>query len=186
MRTTHPGRRIRRVCLCFGTPAWRPSCRAYSADLRRRPHDARHRVHLHPKVQAVRHFSSRHRTRLSIPVTPWPGAIRSADCFVAAPVPRGVTRPFSHRLATGANAVLTRGVRTTHRSYNRRATPTLGLGWSICSTNALRRRPNAAALLVSGGHPYSLAIPIYYGPFRPSPKRRSGVSRLVSGGLDMT
>jgi len=44
---------------------------------------------------------------------------------------------------------------------------------------------NAAALLVSGGHPYSLAIPTYYDPLRLSPKRRSGVSRLVSGGLDV-
>jgi hypothetical protein len=50
----------------------------------------------------------------------------------------------------------------------------------------LRRRLNAAALLVSGGHPYSLAIPTYYDPPRPSPEQRSGVSRLVSGGLDVT
>jgi hypothetical protein len=59
-------------------------------------------------------------------------------------------------------------------------------GWSTCSTNALRRRPNAAVLLVSGGHPYSLAILIYYDPPRLSPQRRSGVSRLVSDGLDVT
>jgi len=86
----------------------------------------------------------------------------------------------------GATAVLTRGVHTTRRDFSRRATPTSGLGWSIWSTSALRRRLNAAALLVSGGHPYSLAIPVYYGPPRLSPEQRQGVSRLVSGGLDVT
>jgi hypothetical protein len=94
------GRRIRRACLYFETPAWRPSHRAYSAGLRRRPRDARHRVPLHPKVQEVRHFSSRHRTRLSVAVAPRPGARRSADWFVAASIPRGATRPFSPRFAT--------------------------------------------------------------------------------------
>jgi len=93
---------------------------------------------------------------------------------------------FHSALRRVANAVVTRGVRTTQRVCTRHATPTLGLGWSICSTNTLRCRLNAAALLVSGGHPYSLAIPTYYEPSRLSPKRRSGVSRLVSGGLDMT
>jgi hypothetical protein len=91
--------------------------------------------------------------------------------------------PASRRMAT---AVLTRGVHATRRGFTRRATPTVGLGWSICSPSVLRRRLNAAALLVSGGHPYSLAIPTYYDPPRPSPERRSGVSRLVSGGLDVT
>jgi len=42
---------------------------------------------LHPKVQEVRHFSSRHRTRLSVPVAPWPGARRSADWFIAVSIP---------------------------------------------------------------------------------------------------
>jgi hypothetical protein len=93
---------------------------------------------------------------------------------------------FHFALRRAATAVLTRGVHTTLRAFARRATPTVGFGWSTCSTSALRRLPNAATLLVSGGHPYSLAILPYYEPPRLSPRRRSGVSRLVSGVLDVT
>lgn len=141
----------------------------------------------HPRRgRKVRHFSARYRTRLSVSVAPWPGARRLADCLSRRQSLEVLLDRFHPASRRAATAVLTLGVRATHRSFLRHATPTLGLGWSIWSTNALRRRLNAAALLVSGGHPYSLAIPVYYGPLRLSPKRRQGVSRLVSGGLDVT
>jgi hypothetical protein len=45
---------------------------------------------------------------------------------------------------------------------------------------------DAAVLLVSGGHPYSPAIQPHYIPDPLSRVGETGVSRLVSGGLDLT
>jgi hypothetical protein len=47
-------------------------------------------------------------------------------------------------------------------------------------------QPDAAVLLVSGGHPYSPAIRSHYVPEAPSHPGETGLSRPVSGGLDLT
>jgi hypothetical protein len=54
----------------------RSSCRVYSAGLHRRPRGVRHRVPLRLAAQEVRHFSSRHRTRLPVSAAPCAGAGR--------------------------------------------------------------------------------------------------------------
>jgi hypothetical protein len=79
---------------CLRTPALRSSHRAYSAGLHRRSCDVRHRMLLHPEVQKIRHFSSRHRIRLSVTVASWPEAMRHGGLVCRSVVPSGATRPF--------------------------------------------------------------------------------------------
>lgn len=116
----------------------------------------------------VRHFSSWHRASLSVSAAPCAGAGRCwAGCFIAASSQAFATRPFSHTnlsVGLGYISVLASWVHATRHGFPQRATPTLGLGWSICSTMTLRPWPNAADLLLSGNRPYSPAILTYYDP----------------------
>jgi len=139
---------------------------------------------LHPKVQKIRHFSSRHRTRLSILRHPLAGNGSVGGLFYRGAIPRGATRPFFTPPRDGGY------LRSSHLGCapHVELAPDVLRPLSGSAGPSVQPTPcdaglNAAALLVSGGHPYSLAIPTYYDPLRLSPKRRSGVSRLVSGGF---
>jgi hypothetical protein len=81
-------------------------------------------------------------------------SISLRDHFRAPPLPRQ-----RRLLLTFASRVC-----ITQERFHPCATPTLGLGWSICSTVSLRIRPNAAVLLFSRHHRYSPAIQTHYVP----------------------
>lgn len=133
----------------------------------RRPRGVRHREPCHSRENdRGKTLFAPYRTSLRTPVTPLPeadgGTRVLSRCLPRRSLLDRFRRTARHRV--GYIPVHGAWVRTTHRPFGPCATPTLGLGWCSCSTVALRRRPNAAGLLVSGGHPYSLAILAYYGP----------------------
>lgn len=113
---------------------------------------------------ALRQMKIRHFSRPTGPVyaSPLPRAPRQTwtrvfyrGVFPRFPLHTVFAHGFPCRLLTASRLGF-----TPHTGVSTRVLrPPLGLGWSFCSTVALRRRLNAAVLLFSGCHPYSPAYP---------------------------
>jgi len=138
------------------------------------------------RAAEVRHFSHRTGPVYASPLPPCQGQSGTrVFCRDAVPSFRYAVIFARPRFRGKRRLLLTLAsrVRITHRRFHLCATPTLGLGWSTCSTAPLRVRPNAAVLLFSRYHRYSPAIQTHYVPHLLSQVRESGVRRLVSGGF---
>lgn len=135
----------------------------------------------------LRHFSSRHRTGLTVSATPCAGAGQIAACFVAM-VPQGSAPPFSPTgYRTGRLVPAKRLGRPSPIGVSPdRLRPLSGLAhapvrpWELSTTGC--SRPTGF-----GGPPL---LPVYPDPLRPGVLSHGrGVrhlSRPVSGGLDLT
>jgi hypothetical protein len=129
--TSRVGRwRIRRACLCFRTPAWRSSHRAYSAGLPRRLPTC---VIGTPTPLREQREDTFPRDAGPVYPSPLPPA-REQDgkrvCLSRSSSQGSATRPFSRATALRRRrllSVLAPWVHATHRRFHRRATPTLGL-----------------------------------------------------------